>query len=260
MAASTTPTMESAPALQQRLDAPQVGATDASWRPLYRVGGAAALLSVAIVAIAVIVFVAWPPPPTVQGWFALFQRNAVLGLLDLDLLLVTSYVVLVPFYLALYVALRGVSPSFMLLALAFNLLGAALILAVNPGAAMITLSGQYAGATTASERATYLAAGQALMANWSGTAFDLGYLLGAFGVLITAAVMLRGTIFSKPIAYIGLVMGALMLVPASAGTVGLLLSLLSLVPTSLWLILIARRLFQLGQGASAEEAHLVHRQ
>jgi hypothetical protein len=73
----------------------------------------------------------------------------------------------------------------------------------------------------------------------------VGYLLGGIGVLITAAVMLRSRIFGKFIAYTGLVMGALMLVPASAGTVGLLLSLFSLAPTVIWLILIARRLFQL---------------
>jgi hypothetical protein len=74
----------------------------------------------------------------------------------------------------------------------------------------------------------------------------VGYLLGGIAILITSAVMLRSGIFSRFIAYTGLVMGALMLVPASAGMVGLLLSLVSLAPTVIWLILIARKLFQLG--------------
>ena len=173
-------------------------------------------------------------------------------MLDLDLLLVTSYVVMIPLYLALYVALRRVSQSFMTIALAFNMLGAALILGVNPGAAMLTLSDRYAAATTDAQRAIFLAAGQALITNWSGSAFVVGYLLGGIGVLITAAVMLRSRIFSKFIAYTGLVMGALMLVPASAGTVGLLLSLVSLAPTVIWLILIARRLFQLAAPQDAD--------
>ena len=201
--------------------------TSAAWKPLYRIGGGAALLAVACIVAAIAVFLAWPPPTTIESWFALFQRNGFLGLLDLDLLLVTSYVVMIPLYLALYVALRRVSQSFMAIALAFNMLGAALILGVNPGAAMLTLSDRYAAATTDAQRAMFLAAGQALMTNWSGTAFVVGYLLGGIGVLITAAVMLRSRIFSKFIAYTGLVMGALMLVPASAGTVGLLLSLVS---------------------------------
>jgi hypothetical protein len=50
-------------------------------------------------------------------------------------------------------------------------------------------------------------------------------------------------------------MGALTLVPASVGTVGLLLSLVSLVPTTLWLILIARRLFQLGSALGTRNIH-----
>ena len=241
----TTSVIESQPARPQRLDVSPAEPADSAWTPLYRVGGVAALLSVAIIPLAVIVFLAWPPPTTIESWFALFQRNGFLGLLDLDLLLVTSYVVLIPLYLALYVALRRVSQSFMAIALAFNLLGAALILAVNPGAAMLTLSDRYAAATTDAQRATFLAAGQALLANWSGTAFDLGYLLGGIGILITAIVMLRSRVFGVFIAYTGLVMGALMLVPASAGTVGLLLSLVSLVPTVIWLLLVARRLFQL---------------
>src|SRR5678809_248435 len=182
---------------------------------LYQVGGGAALLAVACIVAAIAVFLAWPPPTTIESWFALFQRNAFLGLLDLDLLLVTSYVVMIPLYLALYVALRRVSQSFMAIALAFNMMGAALILGVNPGAAMLTLSERYAAATTDAQRTTILAAGRALITNWSGSAFVVGYLLGGIAMLITAVVMLRSKSFSKFIAYTGLVMGALMLVPAS---------------------------------------------
>jgi hypothetical protein len=155
------------------------------------------------------------------------------------------------------IALRHLGPSFMAIAIAFNLIGTALILGVNPGAAMLTLSGHYAAATTAAERAMYLAAGQALLANWSGTDFDVGYLLGGIGTLITAAVMLRSTRFSKSIAYIGLATGTLMLVPASAGMVGLLVSLVSLVPTAVWLVLIARKLFKLGHDVAEAGARSV---
>jgi membrane protein implicated in regulation of membrane protease activity len=40
-------------------------------------------------------------------------------------------------------------------------------------------------------------------------------------------------------------LGVLMLVPATAGTIGLYLSLISLVPTVIWLALLAWRFFQL---------------
>ena len=48
-------------------------------------------------------------------------------------------------------------------------------------------------------------------------------------------------------------MGVLMLVPPTVGTIGLLLSLISLVPTLIWLIPIARKLFQLGSGVVKEQ-------
>jgi hypothetical protein len=65
--------------------------------------------------------------------------------------------------------------------------------------------------------------------------------------------MLQSNVFSKATAYVGIVMGVLMLVPPTVGTIGLLLSLISLIPTLIWLIPIARRLFQLGSGVVKEQ-------
>src|SRR6476646_3684884 len=110
--------IDSPPASPQPKNLSAAVRTSSAWKPLYRIGGGAALLAVACIVAAIAVFLAWPPPTTMESWFALFQRNAFLGLLDLDLLLVTSYVVMIPLYLALYVALRRVSQSFMTIALA----------------------------------------------------------------------------------------------------------------------------------------------
>ena len=84
------------------------------------------------------------------------------------------------------------------------------------------------------------------MANYTGTAYVVSYVLSGIALLLIAVVMLRSTIFSKGTAIVGLVMGVMMLVPASAGTVGLVFAFGSLVPLVIWLILIARRLFRLG--------------
>jgi len=54
---------------------------DSAWKPLYRVGGAAALTIVVLFVLQLIVFVASPPPSTVIGYFTLFHKNALLGLL-----------------------------------------------------------------------------------------------------------------------------------------------------------------------------------
>lgn len=223
---------------------PSATTADAAWAPLYRIGAIAALMSVAVIVLAVAVFLLWPPPSDVSGFFALLQRNPFLGLLDLDLLLVTSYALMAPIFLALYVALRRISPSLMLIALTFQLLGIALILGSNPAFAMLSLSGQYAAAGEA-QRAALLAAGEGLVATSIGTGFNLGYVFGAVATLLIAAVMLRGAAFSRVTAYVGLAMGALMVIPATVGTLGLVLSLLSLIPTVVWLIMVGLRLFQL---------------
>jgi hypothetical protein len=67
--------------------------------------------------------------------------------------------------------------------------------------------------------------------------------------------MLRSTTFNKGTAYVGILMSVLMFVPPTVGTIGLVFSLGSLVPLEIWLILIARRLFQLGQSISKEEGN-----
>lgn len=49
---------------------------DSAWKPLYRVGGASALLMLVLIPIQMIVFFVWPPPSTIIAWFALFHENA----------------------------------------------------------------------------------------------------------------------------------------------------------------------------------------
>ena len=221
-------------------------AVDSAWKSLYRVGGAAGPIVVLMIPIQIIIFVVWPPPENLIGWFALFQNNRLIGLLDMDLLLMVDQVLIVLVLLALYIALKRTSPSFMIIGLTVGLVGIAVYFASNPAFSMLLLSDQYAAATTEAQRSILLAAGQAMLALYQGTAYDVGYALEGVALLIIPAVMLRSTLFSKKTAYVGILMGLMSLVPPTAGTIGLLFSFASLVPLEIWLILIARRLFQLG--------------
>jgi len=224
----------------------RIETADSAWKSLYRVGGGADLAVLVFIPIQMIVFFIWPPPSTVTGWFTLFQGNALVGLLDMDLLLIVDYVLSGLVFLALYAALRRASESLMAIALTLQLVGITTYFASTTAFEMLSLSSQFAMATTDAERSTLLAAGQAMLAIWQGTAFDVSYILGAVAQLIVSAVMLRTGIFGTAAAYAGLLSGAAMLVPPTAGTVGLVLSLVSLVPLVAWLILVARRLLRLG--------------
>ena len=113
---------------------------------------------------------------------------------------------------------------------------------------MLSLSNQYAAATTEAQRAMSLAAGQATLAIWQGAAFDVGYVLEGLALLIIAVVMLRSNVFSKVTAYVGILLGVMSLLPPTAGTIGLFFALGSLVPLEIWDILVGRRLFRLGRG------------
>lgn len=219
---------------------------DCNWRSLYKVGGAAALIIAVFVPIQITILVAWPPPSTVIGWFTLFQSNKLLGLLDMDLLLIVDQILFGLIFLALYIALRRASQSFMAIALTAGLVAIAAYLASTVAFNMLSLSDQYAAATTEAERSMFLAAGQVMLSIWTGTAFDISFVLEGIAFLIISAVMPRSALFGKVTASVGILLGVMSLLPPTAGAIGLLFALGSLLPLEIWLILIARRLFQLG--------------
>jgi len=232
---------------EQEAGSHEAGA-DSAWSSLYRVGGAAALAIVAIALIQAPIFILYPQPTTVIGHFTQFQSNKLLGLVDLDLMLILGNAASALVFLALYAALRRASPSLMTIALTLGLGGIALYFAVQPTLSMLYLSDQYTAATTLVQRSAFLAAGEALWANYNGTALGMYFVLNGIADVIIAVVMLRSGRFSKATAYLGIVVGAMLLLPPlpTLGTIPLVLSYLVIVPSLIWNLLIARRLFQLG--------------
>jgi hypothetical protein len=124
---------------------------------------------------------------------------------------------------------------------------------------MLSISSQYAMAGTDAQRATFLAAGQALLAMYQGSPFFVSFILQSVAALIISVVMLRSNIFSKAAASIGILGGATALLigppwPFFEPAIGALLSLISVVVFAVWYILVARRLFQLGSGGLRQQA------
>jgi hypothetical protein len=226
-----------------------------SWRTLYRTAALAAGLMVLIIPVSAVVFVVWPPPLTdgAGAWFALFQESWLRGLLALDLLFLLSNALMIPLYLALYVALRKASESLMLLALGTGFVGLASYFSSNTAFQILFLSNEHAAATTEAERAALIAAGEAMTATYIGTAFNVYYALSTIALLLIAVVMLRSTVFSRWVAYAALVSGILMIIPSSAGTLGLVFSLLSLIPWIVFLLLIVRRFLELSESKPHRE-------
>lgn len=221
------------------------------WKVVYRAGAVAALLSVICVAIAGVVLVTNPSPTTVSGWYASLHQNPLVGLLQLDLVMLVSYALTLVLYFALYGALRQVNEPLVTLAALVGVVSIVTYFASNVSFTMLVLSQKYAVATSEAERSQLLAAGQSALATWQGSAFDVSYVLGGVGILLFAVVMLRSAVFSKVTAYVTLVLGALMLIPATAGQLGYILSIISLLPLVVWDVLVALRLFRLARAATA---------
>ncbi|HEY3316249.1 MAG TPA: hypothetical protein VGL40_13355 [Bacillota bacterium] len=234
---------------------------DTSWKSLYRLGGAAALIAVTVYLLDVIItfLPGGAPEPgtlTVTDWFALLQGNWFLGLRALGFLNTIAMPLLLPMFLALFAAHRRVNQAYAALALILFVVGMAVYIASNPAVPMSALSGRYAAATAEAQRSGLVAAGEAILAR--GEDFTpgslAGFLIGEIASLTMAVVMLRGQVFTKAAAYAGILgcvglsiftiwstfvslfYGAAVVLAGVGG-------LLNLV----WLTLTARRLFRLGQ-------------
>ncbi|GAB1375017.1 hypothetical protein MASR1M46_19060 [Bacteroidales bacterium] len=81
-----------------------------------------------------------------------------------------------------------------------------------------------------------------MLATYKGTAFDVYYILNAITLFIFSWVMLkdRERTFTCTTALWGLASAVLMIIPSTAGTIGLIFSLLSLVPWVVFSILDSR--------------------
>jgi hypothetical protein len=214
------------------------------WAGLIRVGAWAALAGVVLIVVQMGIYLVWPPPETVAGNFEILVANPVRGLLALDVLYVISNLLAYLVYLALAVVLWRVSPSAVVIALAFGTLGMAAYMASPRPVEMLSLARAYAEAD-ADAQAALLATGEGMLATWMGTAFDVYYLSNLVALLVLVVLMLRSDVFSRATAVWGAAAAVLMAVPSNFGAIGLMFALGSLLPWSVFAILVARRLFAL---------------
>lgn len=222
-------------------------AEGSAWRNLYKIAGFAALAMVVFIPIQIAVFVIWPPPDTVVGWFRLFQSNKLVGLLDMDLLLMVDQIFIGLILIALYAALRQTSLSMMTVALMLGLSGMVIYFGSTVAFEMLALSNRYAAAATQAERETLVAAGQAMLVRWPGTAFNFSYVMEGVSFLLIGFVILRSTVFSNVTAWFGIALGVLSFVPPTVPVVGMYFAFLSLVPLVVWDAMIARGFFRLAK-------------
>jgi len=227
---------------------------DTSWKGLYRWGGVSAMLDgvIVFVALASVLALGSPPSPTGEGYLNWFSGQATLGYTFGGLSIVAD-ILLVPAVLALYFALRRVNKNAMLTAAGFFGLALALDLGVTliTWIGLVTLSQNYAAATSAVQRAAFVATADYAVGITSVSATVYGSIIYSIGPLIMSLVMLKG-VFSRATAYVGiagsiagLAYGFTVLVPYSS-SLEILLAV-AFVLFGVWGLLAGSRLYRLSK-------------
>ena len=204
------------------------------YRPLFKLTNFLIIIMLLIIPLQIIIFSLYPPPNTVEGFFELYKSNVFLGLLSLDFLYLINNTIMIILYLSLFVALYKDSPLTVLIAFILGIVGLVCYYGSNPSFEILNLSRKFFDANI-NEQIIYIAAGETLLAGYSGTSFNVYYVLNTICLLMFSYTLIKSLIFKKSVGYWALASGFFMIIPSSAGMIGLIFSLLSLIP---WVVFI----------------------
>ena len=237
-----------------------------NWKSLYKIGGVAALIATALFVSDVIVLAAGDSMLcSATGWFTLMQNDSVAGLLQLFFTDLVGVALIYPIFFALYAALRRTNEVYAAFATGLAFVGIVIVIATNFNYSMLYLSDQYAAAATDAQRSQIVAAGESFVAMLNGTGPIMGGLLLESAFVMISFIMLRSRVFSKRIAYLGIVahgldvahsIALLLLVPifnsTIASTIGVPLLAIGGTLQVIWYPLIGRKLIELGRSTTTE--------
>lgn len=204
------------------------------YRPLFKLTNFLIIIMLLIIPLQIIIFSLYPPPNTVEGFFELYKSNVFLGLLSLDFLYLINNTIMIILYLSLFVALYKDSPLTVLIAFILGIVGLVCYYGSNPSFEILNLSRKFFDANI-NDQIIYIAAGETLLAGYSGTSFNVYYVLNTICLLMFSYTLIKSPIFKKSVGYWALASGFFMIIPSSAGMIGLIFSLLSLIP---WVVFI----------------------
>lgn len=177
---------------------------------LYRAAGVGVLISVVFIVLDIgLSFTGGDMPVGASGaaaWFAHMHNNWFVGLRNLGIFNVINPLLTLPLYLVLFQTHRKSSPASTAMALSLWLIGVAVYIANNQALTMLSLSSQYAAATTEAQKSLLVTAGTVILAqseDFTPGTF-LGFFLQNVGSIWMVAVMLQGKIFKRWLGLLGL--------------------------------------------------------
>jgi hypothetical protein len=195
-------------------------------------------------------------PQTAIDRFVQFRSNTFFGLYNLDLLNIIIQIILIPAYIALYAVQRNVNVGNALLALIVFLFGSVIMVANNTALPMLDLSNKYFATTAESQRASYAAAGESMLAQGAhgSPGVFLGFFIPNIANLIMSILMLKGRIFSRVNSWLGIMGSVLMLIyvvmvnfVSGAENIAIGLAMPGGLLLMTWMIMFTIRLFELSR-------------
>jgi|AGTN01.2.fsa_nt_gi hypothetical protein len=224
---------------------------DTDRREFYRLCGISAIiLGISYIIITMLYVLVGAPPKEGEAFLQYLDGNTTIWWAILFLSVLTDMLFL-PIALSLYLVLKRVNKNVVMAGAGLVALFAILDMAVTwPNyASLITLSGDYALATTDVQRAAYVAAATFASSVLTSHLFAVyAILVPAIGILLTSLVMLKGTQFSKITAYVGVVTGILGFIsvvgPFFVESLGFM-AVPTSVFTTIWVLLVGYKLLKL---------------
>lgn len=232
-----------------------------SWKWIYRFAGIAALIAMLANILDVVLGFGGTEMVTygsksAMEWFALYQDNWFRGMYALGILNIVYMIAMLPVYLALFEAHSDQQAFGAALTIIIFITAMSMYISNNAAVPLLVLSDKYLAAGTEMQRTILVAAGEAVLSR--GEDFTAGSFIPLFlsglAAIGISLIMLRGGIFGKVNAWIGIVgFTSLSLFTIIATFVPALYELAFYVLASLggllalsWFALVARRFFQLG--------------
>jgi hypothetical protein len=191
------------------------------------------------------------PPETTLEWFTLLQHDRILGLILLDTLDIVNYLLVGVMLLTLWFPLKQTGGYKLLPALYVGLVGIIAYIASNPALSLLSLSDQYATATSTAVRDDLLLTGDVILAATESTGKFVGLILIALTDFVMSLFMMRSDVFSRATAYSGLLASlcdfGYFLTISVIPMVGILFVSAAGLLLMIWHILIGRRLYLLSR-------------
>jgi hypothetical protein len=236
------------------------GITGSAWRWIYKLGAVAAILAMSANLADIILgfggtnMITYGTKSAIE-WFAVYQDNWFRGVYALGVFNIVYMIMMLPVYFALFGAHFEKQAIAAALTIIIFLTALSIYISNNAAIPLLVLSGKYSLAATDVQRTILVAAGEAVLSR--GEDFTAGSFISLFlsglAAICISIIMLRGGIFGKVHAWIGIVGFTFLFlftiiatfVPALysfafyfLGSIGGLLALS-------WFALVARRFFQL---------------